>query len=185
MGLEKLNGLTEDGIPIKQAQNMFYIKSKQALHSRMSIDTRRRLKEVSKKATTVGTFITRQGHYESRYEHRRKYERWLSLLNISDKRFDTIAKAKKPWWFNMEPSVRNAEKYHLREMLAKAAAIKELEDYPAMKDTPWTSMVPNGFLFELYEPFDKVFPRATNHHHWPKYSISRSVHGDILPPLTQ
>jgi len=185
MELEKLKGMTEDGIPIKQAQNVFFIKSIKALHSRMSIDTRRRLKEVSRKAKSVGTFITRQGHYESRYEHRRKYEKWQSLLNICDKRFDPVAKRDKAWWINMGKSIKNSEHYHLREMLAKAAAIKELEDYPVMKNFPWTSTVPSGFLFEMYEPFDKVFPRTTNHHHWPKYSIHRSIHGDILPPLTQ
>lgn len=185
IGLEKLKGMTEDGIPIKQAQNMFFVKSSKALHSRMSIDTRRRLKEVSRKAKTVGTFITRQGHYESRYEHRRKYEKWLSLFDISDKRFNNVAKRDKAWWINMGPSIRNVEHYHLREHLAKAATIKELEKYPVMKKFPWTSMVPSGFLFEMYEAFDKVFPRATNHHHWPKYSISRSIRGDILPPLTQ
>ena len=157
MELGKLKRLSEDGIPIKQAQNMLYIESSNAMHTRMSIDTRHRLLEVSKKSKMVGTLIT--GHFESRYDYRRKYEKWAKLLDISDKRFDVIAKPKKAWWINKEPSIGNAEPYHMREILTKAAKIKELEDYPMMKESRWTTIVPSGLLFDMYRPFDKMFPR--------------------------
>ncbi|KAG0555425.1 hypothetical protein M758_12G170100 [Ceratodon purpureus] len=186
MELDKLKGLTEDGIPIKQAQNAFFVKSSKALHSRMSIDTRRRMKEVSKKSKTVGTLITLAGPFESRYDHRRKQEKWSSLLDISDKRFDVISKAKKAWWVNKGRGIGNAEPYHLRETLAKAAAVQELIDYPVMKESRWTTVVASGLLFDMYKPYSKVFPRVTqeyhSHHHWPKYSLSRSIQGDLLPP---
>lgn len=185
MELGKLEGLTEDGIPIKQAQNVLFVKSSNAMHTRMSLDTRRRLLEVSKKDKTVGTLITLAGHFESKYDHRRKYEKWSNLLNISNKRFDVISKSKKPWWVKMGPSIRRAEPYHFKEMNRKANAIKELEDFPVMKEFPWTTVVTSGLLFEMYQPFDKFFPRKTNHHHWPKYSINRSIHGDLLPPLNR
>jgi hypothetical protein len=187
MELHKLKGLTEDGIPIKQAQNAFFVKSSKTLHSRMSIDTQRRMKEVSKKAKTARTSIMLAEHFESRYDHRRKYEKWSSLLDISDKRFDAISKTKKAWWVNKGPSIRNSEPWYMRKMLAKAAAAQELIDYPIMKESPWTTIVARGLLFDSYLPYSKVFPRVIqeyhSHHHWPKYSINRFMHGALLPPL--
>ena len=68
MELEKLDGFNEDGIPVKQLQNKFFVTSSKLLHSRMSLDTRRRVQEAAALNTNSGTFIMRQGPYETRYE---------------------------------------------------------------------------------------------------------------------
>ncbi|XP_024357361.1 uncharacterized protein [Physcomitrium patens] len=183
MGLEKFKNLTEDGIPIKQSQNAFFVKSSKALHSRMSIDTHRRLLEASRKVQSPGTLVRLDGHYKSRYTERRKYERWKSLLNVSDKKFDTVAKKKRTSWKETRPTMRCSEHYDQAKMDRKAAAIQELQDYPMMKEFPWTSIVAQGFLFSMYEPFAKVFPKMNNHHHWPKYSLRQSIHRSLAPPL--
>lgn len=183
MELDKLDGYNEDGIPVKQLQNTFFVKSSKIPHSRMSFDTRKRMMESSRKATTAGTYITRQGHYVTRYEHRRKQEAKNYYLVPHKKDFNTVARRDKAWWINMDPTLRASKHYHIIDMIKKDDAIKELQTYPNMLEHPWTVQVPNGFLFETYLPFDKVFPKLQNHHHWPKYSLNRSIHGSFLPRI--
>jgi hypothetical protein len=181
MQLAQLDGYNEDGIPIKQQYNKFFIKSSKALHSKMSLDTHRRVQEAANLNVFSSTHITAVGIYQSRYDFQRQEERKGWYLVPHEKDFCTITTRGKNWWMNMGPTLKCQTHYDQRKWDRKQEKIQELEDHPVMVEHPWNVFVPSGYLFESYVAFDKVFPKQMNHHHWPKYSLHKSLDSNNFP----
>jgi hypothetical protein len=147
----------------------------------MSLDTHRRVQEAANLNVFSSTHITAVGIYQSRYDFQRQEERKGWYLVPHEKDFCTITTRGKNWWMNMGPTLKCQTHYDQRKWDRKQAKIQELEDHPVMVEHPWNVFVPSGYLFESYLAFDKVFPKQMNHHHWPKYSLHKSLHWNNFP----
>lgn len=172
-GLElwKLKGYDEYGIPIKVANNKFFIKQSKVPHSRLSMDTRRRVEEAALLSSVMGTYITHVGigPYISKVDLINQAIREKERHNPHEKDFKNYGLHDRTDFNHLpSPSIRQQSEWGQTERMRKEE-VKRLEaQFPRMVEEPFTLRLPSGKVFDLHNNlFAKVFPKRHHHTHFP------------------
>ncbi|KAL3693915.1 hypothetical protein R1sor_007566 [Riccia sorocarpa] len=171
MELWKKKGYDEYGIPIKVANNKFFIKQSKVPHSKLSIDTRRRVEEAALLSSAIGTYITHVGigPYVTKQELVRKTIKEKELLNPHTEEFKNYGLHDRTNFNHLTyPSVRMQSEWGQTERLRKEERAQLEKEFPRMVEEPFTLRLPSGKIFDLANnKYYKIFPKRHHHTHNP------------------
>ncbi|KAG6543560.1 hypothetical protein Mapa_015054 [Marchantia paleacea] len=171
MELWKLKGYDEYGIPIKVANNKFFIKQSKVPHSRLSMDTRRRVEEAALLSSVMGTYITHVGigPYISKVDLANQAIREKEGHNPHKQDFKTYGLHDRTDFNHLPfPSVRQQSEFGQMERLRKEEVKRLQAEFPRMVEEPFTLRLPTGKVFDLHNNlFAKLFPKRHHHTHFP------------------
>ncbi|KAL2613977.1 hypothetical protein R1flu_025669 [Riccia fluitans] len=180
MELWKLRGYDEYGIPIKVANNKFFIKQSKVPHSKLSVDTRRRVEEAALLSSAIGTYITHIGNgpYVTKAELVRKAIKENELHNPHKEEFKNYGLQDRTNFNHLpSPSIRMQSEWGQTERLRKEEQACLEKEFPRMVEEPFTLRLPTGKIFDIdNNKFYKIFPKRHHHTHNP-HSYGDFDHG--------
>jgi hypothetical protein len=176
-------GFDEYSIPIKVANNKYFIKQSKMPHSKLSIDTRRRVEDAAMISSSLGTYITTQncGPYVTKWQLVKKADKQKELMNPHMEDFDTCPYIHENELHLERPTVRQLSEYGQDERLRKEEVKRELADFPNMVANPFITYSPSGKVFDLPTlKYTKIFTPARKHHtHFPRTYGDEDHHSEM------
>ncbi|CAM6088166.1 unnamed protein product [Calypogeia fissa] len=179
-------GFDEYGIPVKMANNKFFVKQSKVPHSKLSIDTRCRVEDAALITSSLGTYITTQncGKYVTKWELLKKKDKDKEVMIPHEKNFDTCPYVHTDYQHLEHPTVRQLSEFGQRERLRKEEQ-KRLElEFPNMVENPFIVHHPSGKVFDLPTVvYGKIFPKQHHHTHFPHSYADRDRRLNSMPVM--
>lgn len=184
MELWRKAGFDEYGIPIKVANNKFFVKQSKLPHSKLSIDTRCRVEDAALVTSRSNTYITTQncGPYVTKWELLKKAGKEKDLMIPHERNFDTCAYVHVDYQHLEHPTVRQLSEFGQRERLRKEEQKRLEAEFPNMVKNPFITHHPSGKVFDLPTVmYEKMFPKRHHHTHFSHSYADRDRHLNSMP----